>query len=617
MADILEIKRALEVRAKEVAEHLLPRGLLIGREWECGSVQGEPGHSLKICIAGHKVGTWADFAANGESGDLIDLWQTVKRTDLAETLNDIRQWLGFAAPSFESDCRPRTWRKPDRPKCSVPKSAVRSYLLDERKLSESALAAYRVGEAGRTIVLPSLTPDGELAFVKYLGIDHLPTGKKDTRVESGCEPILFGWSAIDRNSRTVTITEGEIDALTGYDYGWPSLSVPFGGGKGAKQSWIESEFDRLQRFETIYLALDMDKEGDAAVEEIVARLGRHRCRRVRLPHKDLNDCRKAGVSPAEIAECFRTAQTMDPAELQRAGEFTDAVIELFWPKNSDAVGYRLPFHKIAERLAFRPGELTLWTGASGSGKSQLLSHASVAWGGQGARVCVASLEMAPAQTLRRMVKQSANTDRPTESFIRQTMRWVDCWLWVFSLVGKSRVDRLLEVFEYARCRYGCDVFIIDSLMRLGIGSEDYEGQEKAVFEMVNWAAEKKVHIHLVAHARKGGADAARVPETEDVKGASEIGSNAFNIIGVWRNRKHEDEVRRAAEQPHDDSKPVEDKPGVVINVAKQRNGDWEGKFGLWFNVNTYQYRGSHDSRIGQCFVPDGLTEEDIEWPEAS
>jgi len=33
--------------------------------------------------------------------------------------------------------------------------------------------------------------------VKYLSIDRLPSGKKNTRVEPGCEPMLFGWQAID------------------------------------------------------------------------------------------------------------------------------------------------------------------------------------------------------------------------------------------------------------------------------------------------------------------------------------------------------------------------------------------------------------------------------------
>jgi twinkle protein len=607
MSDITELKRALEGRAREVAEYLLPRGVLQAKEWCVGSTGGEPGRSLKVRVRGPKAGRWSDFAANGESGDLIDLWQQVRRLPLVKALDEIRKWLGIEEPKFEK--RARSYRRPDNPKCTAPKSDVLEYLTGARKLSVEAISAYRVGEDGRTIVFPSLLPDGELAFVKHLAIDR-KDGKKKTWVEPDCEPVLFGWRAIDPEAREVTITEGEIDAMSAWDYGWPALSVPFGGGKDGKQQWIENEFERLLRFEVIYLALDMDAEGKAAAEEIANRLGRHRCRPVILPRKDLNECRQAGISADEIRQCFETARSLDPAELVRAGAFADAVVNLFWPSDEREPGYRLPWRKVSDRLVFRPGEVTLWTGATGMGKSQILSNALVAMGEQGARVCLASLEMAPGQTLRRMVKQAGNVDRPTEGFIREVVAWLDGWLWLFGVVGKTSVRRILEVFEYARCRYGCDVFAIDSLMRLGVGSEDYEGQEKAVFELVSWAVAKGVHVHLVAHARKSDRTANHaVPDVEDVKGTSEIGSNAANILGIWRNKVLEDECRRTTENAERGNAEAElklnalaAKPPVIVNVAKQRNGDWEGKFGLWFNSATYQYRSVHDDQNGRKFL---------------
>lgn len=603
------LKRKMNDRAQSVAEHLLPKGVRQGREWCVGSTGGEPGESLKVCIQGHKAGDWADFAALGDSGDLIDLWCAVKRCTLVKALDEIRDWLGIEQPKFTR--AETTYRRPNPPKCSVPKSAVLEYLTGERKLSGGALNAYRVGEDGRTIVFQSMLPDGELAFVKHLGIDRDANGKKKTWVEPGTEPTLFGWLAIDPEAREVTITEGEIDAMTSWDYGFPALSVPFGGGGGAKQRWIENEYERMSRFEVIYLALDMDPEGDVATDEIAKRLGRHRCRRVMLPRKDLNECRKAGIAAEEIRRCFEAARSLDPPELTRPGDYADAVVELFWPSGQgDAPGYRLPFGKVSDRVLFRPGELTEWTGATGMGKSQLLSHALIAMGEQGARVCIASLEMAPSQLIRRMVKQAGNTDRPTDRYIRDIIGWLDEWMWLFGVVGKASITRILEVFDYARCRYGCDVFAIDSLMRLGVSSEDYEGQEKAVFEIVSWAVATGVHIHLVAHARKSDRSAGHgIPDAEDVKGTSEIASNAANILGVWRNKKLEDEVRAAGEgaERGDEAAQIKlnelrEKPSVLVNVAKQRNGDWEGKFGLWFNQATYQYRSAHDDRNGRKYV---------------
>src|SRR6266699_3334764 len=101
MSDITELKRALEGRAQDVAEHLLPLGMLEGQEWCAGSTAGEAGKSLKVRVRGSKVGRWSDFAAGGESGDLIDLWQQVKHLSLVQTLDDIRRWLGIEQPKFD------------------------------------------------------------------------------------------------------------------------------------------------------------------------------------------------------------------------------------------------------------------------------------------------------------------------------------------------------------------------------------------------------------------------------------------------------------------------------------------------------------------------------------
>ena len=365
MTDITEIKRRLHERAPEVAEHLLPAGIRSGREWCVGSVQGERGESLKVCIQGAKAGTWCDFAAGGDGGDLIDLWLAVKGVALPQALANIRDWLGLEKPRFEK--RERSYRRPEKPTgCCAAKLAVLEYLTRERLVTVDAIRAFCVAEQGRTIVFPSLLPDGKLAAIKYLGIDRTPEGKKITSVEAGCEPVLFGWQAVaNANLRECTITEGEIDALSAWDYRCPTpLSVPFGGGKGAKQQWIDAEFDRLAQFETIFIATDADAEGDAAAEEIANRLGRHRCRRVKLPRKDINECRKAGISADEIRRVFETAATLDPEELVRAGAFTENVIGLFWPKTGNEPGYRLPWAKVADKLRFRPKSWGGWTNGS-------------------------------------------------------------------------------------------------------------------------------------------------------------------------------------------------------------------------------------------------------------
>jgi twinkle protein len=591
MTDIVELKRMLAAQAQAVAERLLPAGKREGQEWRAGSTAGDVGKSLGVHLAGQKADVWSDFST-GETGDLIDLWMACGRLDLATALDEIRAYLGVEKPKLFQAQKPE-WKRPAKPKCHAPDGRAMAYLQEDRNLPAEAIAAYKIGEdAAGNIIFPFLLPDGTLALAKRReSID----GAKPVPIDAGCEPILFGWQAVPPNARTIIITEGEIDAASWFVYGHPALSVPFGGGGGGKQKWIESEFDRMDRFERIYLALDMDAPGDEAVLEIANRLGRHRCLRVKMPRKDANECLVDGVPKAMMDDAITNAAWFEIAGLKLPSDFTEKVTTLFWPREGERVGYRTPYGKPGDKLLFRPGELSIWTGDTGAGKTQLVSDCTVNRIKQGARICLSSLEMHPAFTLKRMCKQITGTDRPNEAAIKAALEWANSGLLLYELMGKQKLEELLAIFDYARSRYGCDVFVIDSLMRLGIAGDDYNSQEAVIFRLVDWAMSSNVHVHLVAHAKKGERERG-VPGIEDIKGAMELGANAFNILAIWRNRKFEDQI--AELQVNGDGEAAnrlrQSEPGVILYVAKQRNGDFEGRIGLWFDQKTYRYRSSVD-----------------------
>ncbi|WP_375673246.1 toprim domain-containing protein [Bartonella sp. TS82HLJMH] len=627
MSTIFEIKQKLISQADRIAEMLLPQGHKRGNNWIVGNTRGEAGQSLSICLSGSRAGLWYDFA-EGTGGDLLDLWCEVKGISLSQALEEARATLNLTRPK-PFMVPHRSYRHPPVPTGQSPQNLVKNYLHKERHIPLEVIERYRIGEDGEKIIFPFYKPDGTLALVK----ERLAqAGAKTKPTASQCEPILFGWQALcspqntpptnpasthasqhvpltectpfptlssTKTNRTIVITEGEIDALSLAAYGYPAVSVPFGGGSGGKHNWIENEFDHLESFETIFLATDMDQPGEEAAREIASRLGRHRCYRVRLPCKDANDCLTAGIDRATIKAAFSSAQSFAPEGLRRASDYKNQVIGLFWPEPEKHLGYTVPYPKLKDKLHFRPAELTLWSGASGAGKSQLLSDCIPHWIAQKSRLCLASLEMKGEQSLRRLTKQTGGLEKPTKETIERILHFLDNGLILYEHVGKSSVDTLLDVFDYCRARYGCDQFIIDSLMRLGIASDDYAGQEQAVYKMVDWAVLNSVHIHLVAHARKSGLDK-DIPSTEDIKGASEIGANAFNIITIWRNRSLEDKIFAAslAQEKADLAK----RPGVIINIAKQRSGDFEGKVGLWFDPQTYRYRCSFEQSFPRRYL---------------
>jgi twinkle protein len=351
-----EIAERLARDAEGIARLLLPNGKREGAEWRVGSVAGDAGKSLGVHLAGGKAGVWSDFAS-GEGGDLLDLWAAARSLSLREAIQEAKTHLGITEPHFRGH-QPKRYSRPKPKGCqdAKPDSLVSRYLVEERALLFETLSAYRIAERGSDIVFPSFR-DGQLVGIKYLGVDRID-GKKRVSVEPDCEPSLFGWQAIPDNARTVAITEGEIDAMTLHQLGVPALSVPFGGGKGEKQRWIESEFEHLERFDTLYLCLDGDQPGREATEVIAERLGRHRCKVVDLPAgvKDANDLLGSGTTAEEVRALFARARTLDPVELKAAQTYVDDVLRQFYPADTVENGFQSPWEHFSDRFAFRPGE---------------------------------------------------------------------------------------------------------------------------------------------------------------------------------------------------------------------------------------------------------------------
>lgn len=361
-----EVSASLASVADRVAAYLLPNGKKSSGEWCVGSLNGEAGESLKVRVQGTKVGVWADFATS-EGGDLLDLWAACHNCDIGTALREAKQWLGIREVAMSTPAE-KTYRKPSRPAgASKPLPQTMQWLAEVRKIGPEAVAAYQVaqvnhGSLGQCLVFP-FKRGAELIALKYRKVP----GKEFTQ-EAGCEPALFGWQAIPPTARSVTIVEGELDALACWQYGYPALSVPAGGGGGGKQQWIAHEFDNLARFDTIYLALDADGPGQEATAEIIKRLGQDRCLVVTLPEgcKDANDCAINGVDRVEFADCFRAARSVDPVELRDISEFTDEVERII--SGSDS-GIPLPWKKCGQTLLMRPGETIVLAGINGHGKA--------------------------------------------------------------------------------------------------------------------------------------------------------------------------------------------------------------------------------------------------------
>jgi len=122
---------------------------------------------------------------------------------------------------------------------------------------------------------------------------------------------------------------------------------------------------------------------------------------------------------------------------------------------------------------------------NGHGKSQFLGQIMLGIMNQGGKICMASLELKPSKLIARLMKQASAMNLPSKDYIRTIISRYNDNLWLFNLIGNAKSDRLLEVFKYARQRYGIDVFVIDSFMMLDIAEDDYNAQRDLWKNYVN------------------------------------------------------------------------------------------------------------------------------------
>ncbi|VTU34223.1 toprim domain-containing protein [Variovorax sp. RA8] len=593
-----ELKPRMAERAADIAKYLLPGGKQRAGEWKIGNTSGEPGDSLSVCIRGHKAGVWSDFAS-GEGGDLLDLWMACRGLGIVDAMKEVKQYLGIR-DDFPKPPE-KTYRRPVSPGVPAAKGRALEWLRG-RGLTDETIRAFKVAEQvqhGKIYaVFPFIDQHGELINIKYRNIDE----KKDMRQEAGAAPCLFGWHLIDAKARVVTITEGEIDAMTLHQMRIPTLSVNQGAGN---HQWLETDWDKLERFDEILVCFDNDEAGDKGAKEVIQRLGVERCRRVRLGAKDANQWLQDGAEAVDFQQAMDDARPLDPEELRNADDFTPEVESLFYPDPDAPRDPVLQFDRTFDFFEFRLCEYTCWTGINGHGKSLMLDQVLLGLMAQGERVVVFSGEMMPGRHLLRMHKQATGLGKPTREYIRAVGAWLRERCWLFDLVGIARLDRLLEVFGYAARRYGVRHFVIDSLMMIDVpadGPGAITKQNEAVQKITAFAKAHGAHIHIVAHPRKL-KDEAEAPSKMEVAGAGGIVNRADNVFSVWRAQKDE-----APPNPNDGEavaawEAQQADFDAKLILKKQRNGlTQDYTLLLWFDKASMQYR-SQSRRYPLSYVP--------------
>jgi 5S rRNA maturation endonuclease (ribonuclease M5) len=184
----------------------------------------------------------------------------------------------------------------------------------------------------------------------------------------------------------LVITEGQFDTLALIEAGIQNVvSVPSGSNDF---SWIDNCWDWLLKFNKIILFGDNDAPGQKMITEVIKRLGEERCYTV------VNDTK--GKDANEILVYYGVDKLHDM--INNAKEIPiDGLLNL---NNCGDLNYenmlRIPtgFQKLDSQIGgSMMGDISVWTGSNGSGKSTIVGQVMIHAVSQGYNVCAYSGEL--------------------------------------------------------------------------------------------------------------------------------------------------------------------------------------------------------------------------------
>lgn len=290
--------------------------------------------------------------------------------------------------------------------------------------------------------------------------------------------------------------------------------------------------------------------------------------------------RQQTIGPDDVAPYLDASPAQHIVSIGQVAEEVAALM-----RGTDPGGDRLPWPKTHSNFRFLPGEVTVWQGINGHGKSAVTTQLALYLALQNRRSCLASFEMALARTVERMLKQAAGNPHPSDTFFRDFFMMLTPRVWLYK--KKGRMDRkfLIAAIRYCAAEKKTSHFFVDSLMKCVPGEDDYNAQKDFMEDLCDVADETQTHVHIIHHVRKA-QDENKPPSKFDAKGSGAITDLAHNVLAVWRNK-----AKEAAKQSADPGPSLdEETPDFLLICDKQRTLGWEGKWALWGDVSTWHFR---------------------------
>lgn len=456
-----------------------------------------------------------------------------------------RQWIQLK----QATSKVREYRKPKpRPETAMSEKALAWFR--SRGISENTLKAMRVTEGMEYMpqkqkecntVQFNYYRDGELINTKYR------TGDKCFKMTAGAELIPYNIDAV-KDTDTVYITEGEMDALSLYEVGIRNVvSVP--AGANANLTFLDGVWDGYFENKTqVYICSDTDSKGILLRDELIRRFGADICRVVTYGEgcKDANDLLMKSGRDA-LLQALADAKEVRIEGVFTVRDFEDSLDALF--QHGLQKGVTIGHDNFDRLCSFETRRLCVVTGIPGSGKSEWIDEVAERLNMRyGWRFAYFSPENAPlAYHASKLASKMTGLPfgrmtMPADVYAAAKQRLEDDFSFI-SPADNFRLDNILDKARSLVRRRGIKCLVIDPYNRLEceVGSRSETLYISSVLDkLTTFAQLNDVLVILMSHPTKLQRDKdsgqIQMPTLYDIAGSAHFYNKAdFGLI-VHRDR---------------------------------------------------------------------------------
>lgn len=372
--------------------------------------------------------------------------------------------------------------------------------------------------------------------------------KKFTSTGNMKDATLFGKDKFDPNAfRTISITEGEYDALAVYDMIGRNTAAVSVRSSSSAHSDCKKEWDYINSFDKIILCFDNDEQGNKAAREVASLFDFNKVYRIHMNrHKDAN-AYLMNKEAEEFTKAWSTARKYTPDNI--ISSFSD-IEKSLEKSDEDKIG-TYPIESLNNMLyGLHRGEVIVFKGDPGIGKTEIfrmLEHHLLKTEPK-CKIGIIHLEEDEATTVKAIATyedkyphvhpehQSSNKDI-MEAYKKAVGNQEDR-LFIYESFDVEDEKQLLDNIRFLVSACGCEFIFLDHITWLATGMDNEDERKKLdriSQKLKLLAKELRICILMISHTNDEGK----------TRGSRNIANVANTVIHMSRDKTNVvEDVRR-------------------------------------------------------------------------